>query len=76
LLQERCVALGWPLPFYEVVQSGPAHAPEFRAVVRITTPSGDLASDPATAGVRKEAEKLAAANMLRLSVPASPLFHE
>jgi len=64
------------LPFYEVVQSGPAHAPEFRAVVRITTPSGDLASDPATAGVRKEAEKLAAANMLRLSVPASPLFHE
>ena len=70
-LQERCTALGWPMPVYEVEQSGPPHAPEFRAVVRIKTPTGDLASENVTAGARKEAEKLAAATLLR-----SPMLGE
>jgi ribonuclease R len=64
-LQERCMALGWPMPVYEVEQSGPPHAPAFRAVVRIKTPTGDVASENVTAGARKEAEKLAAAMLLR-----------
>ena len=34
-LQERCQALRWPVPVYEVTQDGPPHAPVFQAVARI-----------------------------------------
>ncbi len=61
-LQEWAQGLGKPLPLYEVTnQSGPAHQPLFTVSVRVE----GLAPALAQGATRREAEKAAAANLLR-----------
>ena len=61
-LQEWAQGLGKPLPLYEVThQSGPAHQPLFTVSVRVEGLTPALAQG----ATRREAEKAAAANLLR-----------
>jgi ribonuclease-3 len=61
-LQEWAQGAGKPLPTYEVThQSGPAHQPLFTVSVRVEGLTPALAQGP----TRRDAEKAAAANLLR-----------
>lgn len=64
-LQEMCQKRRWPMPAYEVMQSGPSHAPSFRAVAQVSVPQGAvLRSSEGAGGNRREAEHRAAANLI------------
>ena len=64
-LQEWLMARGQPLPAYAVAhQSGPSHAPEFTITVAAAGHSG-----MGTAGSKREAERLAAADLLGKLAP-------
>ena len=64
-LQEWLMARGQPLPIYTVTaQSGPSHAPSFTIDV-----SGAGATGTGTAGNKREAERLAAADLLGKLTP-------
>lgn len=64
-LQEWLMGRGRPLPRYEVMQqTGPSHAPEFA----VTVTAGELSGD-GLAGSKREAERLAAAALLKKLAP-------
>lgn len=64
-LQEWLMARGQPLPIYTVAaQSGPSHAPSFTIAV-----SGAGSTGMGTAGGKREAERLAANDLLRTLAP-------
>ena len=64
-LQEWLMARGLPLPTYLLAeQSGPSHAPSFTIAV-----SGRGATGTGTAGSKREAERLAAADLLGKLAP-------
>jgi Exoribonuclease R len=63
-LQEICQKRGWPLPRYEIEQSGPSHAPSFSAWVHVAAAGRSIVSGTSTAGTRKEAEMSAAASAM------------
>lgn len=63
-LQEYCQKAGWPLPVYDVSQTGPSHMPSFTAKVKVLAPGRSLASSSFVAGNRKDAERLAATDLL------------
>lgn len=61
MLQEWAMARGLPVPDYQVVrQEGPAHEPRFTIEARLP----GFEPEAATAGSKREAEKLAAERML------------
>lgn len=64
LLQEVCQKRGWPLPTYEISQQGLSHRPNFQGHAQIKGAGVELKSIMVKAGSRKEAEKLAALNIL------------
>ena len=70
LLQEWAMARGLPLPEYVVLkQEGAAHAPRFTIEVRLP----GVEPRAATAGAKREAEKLAAQAMLDTQIPEDRL---
>lgn len=64
-LQELCQKRGWPLPVYEFEQSGPAHSPTFAGTVIVIANGRRVVSSTVSARSRKEAEKLAARDVIR-----------
>lgn len=70
-LQEICQKRGWPLPTFEVTMSGPPHSPTFVAIATVER-NGALVDGKAAEGKsRKEAEKLASANLIARLVEES-----
>lgn len=63
-LQEICQKRGWPLPTFEIVSSGPPHATTFVAIATVVRDGIPVTGNAAEARNRKEAERLASANLI------------
>ncbi|NTF17799.1 RNB domain-containing ribonuclease [Agrobacterium rubi] len=63
-LQEKCQKSGWALPTYDFVQSGPSHAPTFTGTAIVNAGGRRVTSAEVSARSRKEAEMLAATDLI------------
>ncbi len=60
-----CQGRGFGLPVFEVQQSGPSHKPVFRGTVTVAVNGSAISVGPVDAPSRRDAERLAALEMLR-----------
>ena len=63
-LQEICQKRRWPMPRFEVTQTGPSHAPDFEATVSLDVKGAARRAGPCKGRSRKEAEMAASAALL------------
>lgn len=64
-LLELCQKRRWPMPQFDVTQTGPANAPIFHCEIRLEVPGGPQQACASGASTKKAAEAAAAAELLQ-----------
>ncbi|KWA83985.1 hypothetical protein WL29_21710 [Burkholderia ubonensis] len=63
-LGELCQKMQWPLPVYQSTAEGASHCPSFTCLVSVTTATETITATASSGTTKKQAEMLAAAEML------------